>query len=367
VEEPDDKLPADQPRISQETASAVFAPAVARSKEASDVLRQLIAAPQGQEAVGLLSVLSRQVEAESRNGNWEMVLGILAGIAVIEQTVGDEAARRPYGITLRRMMSRSVLREVVNLALAPLHQDAAIIVLRRAGADGVELLLDLLIAARTSNERHVVFNALSQMKEGTDQLVRLLNDTRWFVVRNAAELAGEMQLESAVPALGEALDHEDERVRKAAAFALAKIGTPPTVEHLRRALRDRLPAVRQQAALGVGKRATALAMSLVVAINEEADPDVERELTLALGRIGSPDAVQALIKMVQPAGRIFGRKPIAKRLAAVEALRIAATPVAIGTLQGLANDPDKQVRAAAQSALHGIRTREERASTSTPG
>src|SRR5213080_1351815 len=107
-----------------------------------------------------------------------------------------------------------------------------------------------------------------------------------------------------------------------------------------------------QAALGVGgRKASALAMPLVVALEEEEDEEVERELILALGRIGSPDAVQALIKFAQPSGRLFGRKPSSLRLAAVEALRLAATPAAIGTLQGLSDDGDKQVRAAARAAL----------------
>jgi len=359
VELPED-LSRDAPKIAQEAASAAFAPAVARSQEASQILLQLAADSQGAQSADLLSVLGRQVETESRNGRWELVLGIMAGIVQIEQQQTDESARRPYGIALRRMQTRSILREIGNLTLVPAHHEDAVRVLQRAGPDGVEVLMDLLVSARSSGDRHAVFNALSRMTEGTEQLVRLLNDARWFVIRNAAELIGEMQIEMAVPNLGTALDHEDERVRKAVALALAKIGTPPTVEHLRRALRDPSAAVRQQVALGVGRRATAAAMTIVVALEEESDPEVERELTLGLGRIGSADAVQALIKLVQPAGRIFGRKPVAKRLAALEGLRIAGTPAAMGTLQGLANDSDKQVRGAAQAALHGMRTREER-------
>jgi HEAT repeat protein len=104
--------------------------------------------------------------------------------------------------------------------------------------------------------------------------------------------------------------------------------------------------------LGIGGRKSgALAMPLVVALDEEKDAEVERELILALGRIGSPDAVQALIKFAQPSGRLFGRKPTALRVAAVEALRLAATPAAMGTLQGLAGDPDRQVKAAASAAI----------------
>ena len=118
------------------------------------------------------------------------------------------------------------------------------------------------------------------------------------------------------------------------------------------ALRDPSSEVRLQIALGIGgQKAAALAMPLVVAMEDEKDETVLRELILALGRIGSPDAVQALIKWSQPAGRIFGRKPAALRLAAVEGLRLAGTPAAHGTLDGLADDGDREVRSAARAAV----------------
>jgi HEAT repeat protein len=90
-------------------------------------------------------------------------------------------------------------------------------------------------------------------------------------------------------------------------------------------------------------------------MEEEEDPTVERELMLALGRIASPAAVQALIKFAQPGGRLFGRQPTARRVMAVEGLRIAATPAAIGTLEGLTDDGDREVRAAADSARRDLK------------
>jgi HEAT repeat protein len=192
------------------------------------------------------------------------------------------------------------------------------------------------------------------MNAGREQLVPLLRHRKWYVVRNAAELIGEMGMQSAVANLAECLEHEDDRVRKAVALALTKIGSASTSEPRRRALRDKSPEVRVQGAVGVGlggRRTTGLAMPIAVALQEEEDDTVRRELILALGRIGTPDAVQALIKIVQPAGFLFGRKPAGLRLAAVEALRLAGTAPALGTLEGLSDDGDKQVRAAAQSAV----------------
>jgi hypothetical protein len=339
------------PDITREAQRDEFAPAVARAKTTDDVLAELEAQPTGPTAADRLAVVSRQVETALAAGRIEDVLRIVDAIVRIEDKA-PEAGRRAYAIALKRMMSKQLLDRVAKLAPVPQHRDAAVRVLSRGGEEGVAILLEELAAAPSVEQRRDLFAVVSRMKKGQDQLVQLLEHHQWYVARNVAELLGELGLESSIPALARQLGHADERVRGAVALALAKIGSGGAVEPLRRALRDAAPSVRLQVALGVGgRKAAALAMPMVVAIEEEQDIEVARELMLALGRVGSPDAVQALIKFGQPGGRLFGRKPTARRLAAVEALRVAATPAAIGTLQGLSDDSDKEVRSAARAAL----------------
>jgi len=341
-----------EPEIAREAASPLFALREALSKDAAGLLNLLEANPMAPHIGETLAVLNRQVETVMRQGKIEQAMQIVYQVVRIEHRVEDAAVRRQYGIALRRMITRQMLDGLSKLIQVPHLEDAAGEVLQRAGPDGVEVLLDLLTTSNTVTERRGIFNALVQMKEGQDQLIHMLGHPQWFVVRNVADLVGELGLEAAVPQLTKQLDHTDERVRRQVALALAKIGTRSAAEPLRRALRDVSVDVRRQAALGVGgRKASALAMPLVVALEEEKDPEVVRELIFALGRIGSPDAVQALIKIAQPSGKLFGRKPSALRVTAVEALRVAGTPAAIGTLQSFASDSDKQVRAAVQQAL----------------
>jgi HEAT repeat protein len=336
--------------------SVGFSPAAAATRTTADLLAQLKEKPEGPHVGELLAVLGRQLETAMKNNRITQALAIVAGIVRAEQQVSDASRRRQYSITLKRMYNKGLLEAIAEAADHPADREDALLALRRAGEDGVEVLLDLLVAAPTIEERRGIFMALTGMKEGTDQLVHMLGHHQWFVVRNVAELAGELGLDEAVPALAQQLEHDDERVRKAVALALAKIGSSSAAEPLRRALRDQSAEVRMQAALGVaGRKSSALAMPLVVAMEEEEDEAVERELILALGRIASTAAVQALIKFAQPGGRLFGRKPAALRATAVEALRLAATPAAIGTLEGLTDDGDKQVRTAAQSALSDLK------------
>jgi hypothetical protein len=319
---------------------------------ADKALEQLAREPQAPGVGAVLAALGEEAEDALRGNRIELFLSIVMGVVRQEQRATAESARRHYGIALRRMLPESVLQRLASLVTVPTLRVDAVGALRRSGARGVQVLLDRLIAATSVAERRGAFDALRQMSEGTEQVIQMLDHDEWYVVRNMAELAGELGMEEAVPALARQLAHADERVRKATALALAKIGTSGAAEALRRALRDKSADVRMQVALGVGgRRSIGLVLALVAALDEEKDEAVQRELILALGRIGTPDAVQALIKVSQAPRRLFGRRPTALRIAAIEALRLAGTAPAIGTLEGLAEESDRQVSAAAKAAL----------------
>src|SRR2546423_651207 len=310
----------------------------------------------------LLAALIDLAASAAKLGRFEQVLGVISGITRVEEKVAEASGvRRQYTIALRRIYTKPVLEGLSRLLAAPKHRAAAVAALQRGGAAGVEVLMDVLAAAPTVGERRAVFDALKHMTEGTDQLVHMLEHSQWVVVRNVAELIGELGMDDAVPALGKCLDHADERVRKGVGLGVAQIGTRGAAEPLRRALRDRSQEVRMQVAVGIGgRKSSALAMPLVVAMEEEKDEAVGRELIVALGRVWRPEAVQALIKWAQPTRRVFARRPSELRVAAVEALRLAGTPAALGTLEGLSDDGDREVRDAAARAVTELKRKSRR-------
>jgi len=71
----------------------------------------------------------------------------------------------------------------------------------------------------------------------------------------------------------------------------------------------------------------------------------------ALGRIATADAVQKLVKMAEPEGRLFRKKTTTFRVAAVQALGDAKTPAALAALRELSEDKDREVRDTAKRAL----------------
>ena len=324
----------------------------------SAALAKLNAEYEGANVLDQASAVAQLVLEALQEDRIEEAVDAIANLVRLEDGLEEGSPRRSLGIVLRRVLTGKALARVAKMALDARHRDAAIAVLRRGGADGTEVLLHELGEANSLAERRAFFDALREMTEGARQILHLMEHHEWFVVRNVAELIGELRLGEGVPALGKALSHHEPRVRRAAAGALAQIGTAPTVEPLRRALRDADREIRitVAAALG-GKRAAQLAMPLVLAAEGEDDEEVLREFCRALGRIGTADALQALIKMVQPGGRILKRKAAGPRLAAIDGLKASGSAAAIGTLEGLAGDNDKDVRQAVERALQDLQQR----------
>lgn len=283
--------------------------------------------------------------------DWDGVVRVGSVLLKCEHAVAGQAAVRAYPIALRRILSRPVLSEVGRLVVSGSDPEAVKAVLHRMGADATEALLAHLAEAETIEERRTYYNALREMTEGATLFVSMLGHDEWYVVRNVADLCGDLRLEEAVPQLARRMGHTDERVRRSVATALAKIGTAATVEPIRQALRDPAASVRLQAVRGLdGWRSRGLAMTLSVLLDEETHPEIVREMMLALGRIGTPEALQTLGRAAAPGGRLFSRKSSSGRLAAIEGLRTAG-PVASAILQTLITDDEPEVRTAAGHAL----------------
>lgn len=304
--------------------------------------------PYGPGILDRLAALSDAIGGALARGDIEGVAQSLAAVVALEPAAPEGTPRSSYVITLRRLLVREVLTGMARLVPDARLAPVATAVLHRGGGDAVEILLELLSAAQTIRERKAFMTVLRGMPEGTDRALHMLDNAEWFVLRNVAELVGELQMEEAVGPLTRLVAHQDARVRRAAAVALAKVGSLATVEPLLRVLREGAPELRALIAMGIGgTHARALAMPLVALAEAESDPDVLGEYYRALGRIGTSEAVQALAKTVQSGGGLFRRRPSAVRVAAVEGLRLAGGAAAKRALEALRADGDKAVREAA--------------------
>lgn len=352
-EAPPPPIPPAGARAAEPEAPAAPAAPQAPADPLEAALSAVVLDPYGAQLLDRLTWLSTQIDHAMRDDRADAALRALALVMDLEPGAPEGTARNSYGIVLKRTLTRDLLAQVAQCLLNPSLIEAGGKAMRRAKGDGAEVLLGLLATAEGLRERRAFMTVLRSIPEATDKVIGMLGHHQWFVVRNVAELLGELRVEEAVSDLGRALTHHDQRVRRAAAIALAKIGSVGTVEPLRKQLKDGSPDVRSAIAASIGgTHARALAMPLVALADGETNVDVLREYYRALGRIGTSEAVQGLVSAAAPGGKLLKRKPTATRLAAVDGLRMAKAEPALASL---ADDSDKAVREAVAAALKELR------------
>lgn len=344
------------PPPSGNSSSGMFshfaAPRVPTSS-AEQLLPQLDSAFDPATVTFLLEDLATHAESAARDGKGDLTMSIMSRMARRELEIEEYDARRAFVMTLRRLAKPDVLRAVA--ARMPHHlekRDEYISVFTRAGDDGTDVLVEQVAAVEQQRDRRVFYDALIQLKGGVTALLHMLSDPRWYVARNAAELLGEMQVVAAEEPMTALLQHEDDRVRRAATGALMRLGTVGAMQAIEKALVDSAPQMRMEAAaaLVTRKDSRASAVILLKALETERDEDVQAAFMLALGKLATPDAVQRLVQASEPERGLFKKKTSAFRVAAVHGLSESRTLEASDALQALHADKDPEVREAAAFA-----------------
>jgi HEAT repeat protein len=306
----------------------------------------------------VLDELATLAEHASRDGRTHLLAAVCVGIVQRETSDPIEARRQACTMTLRRLLRPALLRGIAQLL--PRKRDIAAgleAVLTRAGAEGADAVIDLLTEESLATDRHVYLDVLPRLQTGVPTLVHMLGDTRWFVVRNAADLLGEMKVKSAESALLPLLQHADDRVRKSAANALINLGTTAGFRAVCEMLQADSPKTRAHAAMALSSRRDEKSTAqLRTVLEDEPDTEVQLALLAALGKIATPAAVEQLIRASEPKRRMLERKPTSFRVAAVQALGEARTPAAVAAIAVLREDKEREVReAAARAYQHASR------------
>lgn len=331
-----DLLPAD---VSKQTPDELFA-LLDKAQRPDDITRVL------DDVVSL-------AEHSVRVGKGVVVADLFQGVVQRDAAIPDGDVKRTYSFAIRRMSKPALLRAVASLIpKKPERKQHFYEVLERTAEEGAEALVEQISQAQTTEDRRSLFEVLTELSAAVPALTRMLNDSRWFVVRNAADLLGDMATPVAEEPLIDLLRHSDDRVRRSATNALLKLGTPNALKTIYEAVNDVSPEVRIQAAAAIAtKRDGRTSSTLIRAIEDENDADVQIAMIAALGRVGTNEAVQKLLKLAEPDSRLFRKKPTNIRVAAVQALGEAKTPAALAALKELSADKEREVRDTATRAL----------------
>jgi hypothetical protein len=301
----------------------------------------------------VLDEVATVAEARGSDGRWEVVARVFAAFVDREVSAEDAELRRAYTIAVRRLTKPSLIRGIAGLLPRRRElRDSLQVVFTRLGPDAAEALIDLMTSSDSLTDRRAYLAVLAKIRDAVPTLIHLLGDNRWYVVRNAIDLLGEMRAAEAENALLDVVTHREERVRRSAATALARLGTLRSIQAVEKMATDPVPEVRVHAMQGLGSVKSPRAVSVLArALDHEPDQEVQAVILAALGRQATDEAIARLTKAAEPDGRLFKRKPTALRIAAVQALVEANTPAALVALRRFANDREREVRVAAARAV----------------
>jgi HEAT repeat protein len=216
-------------------------------------------------------------------------------------------------------------------------------------------LLEILADSSDKAVRKMVLDLLD-LEDGVpaQHLWPMMEDPRWYVVRNAVQLAtgsGDPELAGHLERL---LRHPDARVRREVMRSLDTLGGSRSAALLVRALNDEDSSVRILAAHGLGRHGNRGHIASVQVHVESRDfetrPSEEiAAFLLAFAGLGGEATVDVLNKMWKR--RVFGTRPLPLRLAAIQALGAVASPAAREALTAAARSRDAQLRRVAARAL----------------
>lgn len=323
-----------------------------RDETVIDMVTRLDKAVTSPNALSVVDDISRATEDLASQGKWIEFVQILDRLLHHYERLHDGDTKRAFLVGIRRLQRPVLLQGVARLL--PSQRDlreTCTRVLTLSGETGADVLIDNLIGSDISGERRAYLDALRQCPSAVNSLLHLLMDDRWYVVRNAAWLLGELGSTDADRRLAEVMSHREPRVRRAVATALGRLATSRAVLALLQAINDPSPDVRLQAVQAIASARNPRAVPwLIEALDHEQDGDVQAALMSALGASPTEDGIARLMRAAE-AGGMLVRKPAAMRVRAIEALAEANTPSARQALQNLLADRDRDVRSTVENAM----------------
>ena len=175
----------------------------------------------------------------------------------------------------------------------------------------IPYLLDSLIKEESSSSRKFLIALILYFgKEGVDEAVKLLGDSRWFVKRNMLYILSEAGYEEVVPYVKPYCRHENAKVRIEAIKCLLKFNDPYGIEALRELLYDEDHEIAHQAILLAGAyRVKELVPDLLKLLRKKGfsgyDILNKSPIIKTLGQIADPRAIEGFKEILKLKSVLF--------------------------------------------------------------
>ena len=236
-------------------------------------------------------------------------------------------------------------------------RDTLVQVLAFLGSQIANRLMEILADESAAPKRKLLNEILTRTGTAALPIIyEYLNDDRWFVVRNAIAILGDIRNQESLAQLTPLLEHDEIRVRRETIRALTKIGGNRAIKILLQAALANDQELRRQAILSLGAIRAASAVPTLLSLLQKSDwsqraIDFKKDTIRALGEIRSPEAIPELTRIVKKKRWMRRQLNDELRITAAAALGDIADESTRSVLEKATHDRTAAVARAAAQAL----------------
>ena len=297
--------------------------------------------------------------------NRGLVLQALSFICLCASDRKASEARREHSMNaLRQLATQEMIDYLVAALLSRSASEKARSILIKVLAfledKATPRVMQLLSLEKLAANRKLLASVLVKSgRSAVPVLQEHLFDDRWYVVRNAIAILGEIRDPDSLVHIAPHLQHKDIRVRRETIRALTKVGGQRAIKILLHATESSDQELRRQALLSLGAIRAASAVPTLIKIVRKsgwnrASVELKKDAIRSLGEIRSADAIPVLRKIIAQR-RLFHRQSNDElRTAAAIALGEIGDDSVCDLLENLLHDKSANVARAAAQALKQI-------------
>jgi len=271
--------------------------------------------------------LSEELTAQEK---YSFVLKMLVAVA----KEAHPRRRRPKEIqqmcikTVRKCASENVIKFVLEdfSTTDNKTKNNLGILIKVIGEETIPLALELLSESQDSTIRRNLIKLVINFGELARPKVEiLLLDERWYVVRNMANILGEIKSEKSLNSLSRIMNHDEVRVQREVIKALTKIGGKNVAIFFLRMLQDASQQLTFILINSLGALGDPIAVEPLANIASTKNLfyrnfEVRREAINSLARLGNQDSVDSLGKLLLQREFLGGIRSEELKISAAKAL-----------------------------------------------
>ncbi len=345
-EEDDDEEAQDEEQ--REEINDIISDAPAQHPELQSRLENLTRAkdPAQMKAVlGEIIGICRDAASSNNHIPSTMALQVISRIAYkagVEKAPGRLLVQAIRSIATKDVVEAEIRRITHGLGNVWEHHSDSIVLV---GPPALPFLFHALARSDSRKDRTRLLSTIQRFGNAVQEpAIQLLQDKRWFVVRNAIELLGNSNDPDVIPVVCNYIDHDHPKVRNAARTAARKLGGERSMDALLEAVDKGDETDRRHAVSQLTFFPAQAVLPKILEVVDKAPVSVAEEAFRVLSELDPPDMVQFLEKTLADRGGLFNKKKKETMRRAAAELVCLRLPDTWNILKQYATDPDPEIR-----------------------